>query len=126
MVSVDDNFDVEPVRYAYNRSNSYFASSEFKDARLSPYLYTYLNASTPLPDTPQLKDMFATQIEQAKARGLMSRYWNTPSQPPNLREIVWRVLIEKEVGILNMDDMGTVRARANGWGKTKLRISNPV
>lgn len=110
--SFHDYFDVDPVIYAYNRSNSYFASTEFRNARF----YPYSNGSGPVPHTLRSKDMAATQIEQARARGLMSRYWNTPSQPPNLREIVWRVLVEKQVDILNMDDMGVVRARANGWG----------
>jgi hypothetical protein len=111
----DDDFDVEPVIYKYNRSNSYYASTEFKNAILYPY-----NQSISPPDTPRTKDMAATQIEQAKARGLMTRFWNTPTEPPNLREIVWRVLIEYQVDILHMDDMGTVRARADGWGRIKL------
>ena len=123
LVSAGDNFDAEPVMFVYNRSNSYFASTEFKNAVLYPYLnqsYPYYNLSSPLPDTPRMKDMAASQIEQANARGLMARYYNTPAQPPNLREIVWRVLVEHQVDILNMDDMGTVRARAHGWGRIKL------
>ncbi|KZF21456.1 hypothetical protein L228DRAFT_239435 [Xylona heveae TC161] len=115
LVSASDNFDEEPFKYVYNASNSYFASTEFKNA----VLYSYREPFTPPPKTPQMKDMVATQIEQARARGLMVRYWNTPSQPPNLREVVWRVLIERQVDILNMDDLGAVRARANGWGNIK-------
>lgn len=60
--------------------------------------------------------MALTQIEQAKARGLLARYWDTPSKPPNVRDIAWRVLIDNGIGILNMDDMGLVRGRARGWG----------
>lgn len=116
LISIDDNFDADPVVYGYNRSNSYFASTEFKHAKLYPYHHL----STLRLDTPQMKDMAATQIEQAKARGLMARYWNTPAEPPDLREIAWRVLIEKQVDIMNMDDLGTVRARANGWGRIEL------
>jgi hypothetical protein len=33
-----------------------------------------------------------------------------------MRDLIWRTLIEKNVGVLNMDDMGTVRDRAIGWG----------
>lgn len=110
--SINDNFDVEPYQYQYNRSNSYYASTEFKNA----VLYSYLNNTHILPPGPRSNDMAISQIQQAKARGLISRYWATPSSPPNLREIVWRVLIEVEVGILNMDDMGIVRARARQWG----------
>lgn len=118
LVHGDDNFDVKPVRYAYNISNSYFASTEWRNAILWPY-YRFMNGSgsSSPPESPRLRDIGASQIEQAKARGLLSRYWGTPLHPPNMREIVWRVLIEQGVDILNMDDMGIVRARANGWGK---------
>ncbi|KAF2093427.1 hypothetical protein NA57DRAFT_61544 [Rhizodiscina lignyota] len=116
LFSADDNFDVDPPIYAYNRSNSYFASTEFKRARL----YTWHNESLPLPDTPSAKDIASTQIEQAKARGLIARYWDTPASPPNLRDIAWRVLVQLKVGILNMDDLGAVRARASGWGQIEL------
>lgn len=119
--SMFDDFDVEPIRYGYNQSNSYFASTEFNRARFFT-LSAYDNAS--LPDTAPIRDMMAPQIGQAKARGLLSRYWNTPLQPPNLREIVWRVLIENQVDILNMEDMGIVRARANGWGRQVALTSN--
>lgn len=115
LLSLHDDFSSNPVVYGYNRSNSYFASTEFKNARL----YTSRNEFAPVSDNPQLLDMAATQIEQARARGLLSRYWDTPETPPNLREIVWRVLIEKQVDILNMDDLGTVRARARGWGEIR-------
>lgn len=112
LVSIYDNFETEPVTFGYNRSNSYFASTEFKNAILHD---RHWNVS--LPVTPQMKDIMASQIEQAKARGLMARCWGTPAHPPNLREIAWRVLLEKQIDILSMDDMGIVRARANGWGK---------
>jgi hypothetical protein len=116
LTSADDNFDMETPMYAYNRSNSYFASTEFKRARL----YAWHNESRPMPYTPSAKDAALTQIEQAKARGLISRYWDTPASPTNLRDIAWRVLIDLQVGVLNMDDMGVVRARASGWGKLEL------
>lgn len=64
--------------------------------------------------------MTATQIEQAKSRGLLARYWDTPKQPPNVRDIAWRVLIDNEIGMLNMDDMGIVRERAKGWGSIRI------
>jgi len=116
LISIGDNFGVEPPVYAYNRSNSYFASTEFKNARL----YTWHDKSRPLPDNPSAKEAAMSQIEQAKERGLVSRYWDTPAGPENLREIAWRVLIDSQVGILNMDDLGIVRARARGWGKAEL------
>lgn len=110
--SMDDDFSSHPVRYAYNRSNSYFASTAFGNARL----HGWQGGSAPSSDNDQLVDMRSTQIMQARARGLLSRYWDTLDKPQNLREIVWRVLIQAKVDLLNMDDLGTVRARARGWG----------
>lgn len=113
LTSAADDFDVEPVVYKYNPSNSYVASTEFRNARF----YIWPNGTAPGADTPRLKDIAATQFEQAKARGLLARYYDTPAEPPNLRDIVWRVLVESGVGLMNMDDMGAVRDRANGWGR---------
>lgn len=113
LLTVDDDLMVEPPVYGYNRSNSYFASTEFKHARLHATRYE----SIAMPDNPVAKEVAMSQIDQAKARGLISRYWGTPSGPENLREIAWRVLVNSNVGVLNMDDLGIVRARAHGWGK---------
>lgn len=111
--SPDDDFDAEVPIYKYNRSNSHFASAVWKNARL----WDWHDPSRPPPSTPAAKDAELSQINQAKARGLISRYWDLPEQPPNLKEIVWRVSVQMEVGMLNMDDLGAVRARAPGWGK---------
>ncbi|KAM0552472.1 hypothetical protein ACHAPJ_008033 [Fusarium lateritium] len=113
LISIEDNFETEPPTFKYNPSNSYFASTKFQNAILfksQDYPESFLK-------TPQGQDMASTQIEQAKSRGLLTRYWNTPSEPPNLRDIAWRVLVDHKVGVLNMDDLGTVRARAKGWGE---------
>lgn len=101
LVALDDNFDNGSPTYKFNQSNSYFASTEFRNAML------YVSPS----DT----GTSSTQLEQARVRGLLTRYWDTPSEPPNLREVVWRVLVDAGVGVLNMDDLGAVRARAKGW-----------
>lgn len=89
--------------YQYNISNSYYASGKWNKAL----------SKNALSRTPSL---IASQIDAAKVRGLLPRYWNTPAQPPNMRDFVWRTLIEKEIGVSNMDDMGIVRDRAMGWG----------
>jgi hypothetical protein len=107
--------DSTPV-YTYNASNSYYASTRWTNARL----YAWHNESLPQPSSPRARDVELTQIDQAKARGLVSRYWDTPTGPPNLRDIAWRVLVERQVGIIGMDDLGIVRARAAGWGKVDL------
>jgi len=112
--STQDNFDVEPPIFRYNISNSYFASTRWQNARL---WRTELDPSEPEPPaSPALQDLYAGDIEQAEARGLISRYWDTPASPPNVQEIAWRVQLEQKVGILNMDDLAVVRARATGWG----------
>ncbi|KAK5732748.1 Altered inheritance of mitochondria protein 6 [Elasticomyces elasticus] len=108
-----DDFSTESPTYKYNMSNTHYASTRFRNAKL----HTWHNSSLPLPSTTQQRDIAATQIEQAEARGLISRYWDTPDSPPNLGDIVWRVLVDAKVGIINMDDMGAVRQRARGWGK---------
>ncbi|KAK5677909.1 Altered inheritance of mitochondria protein 6 [Elasticomyces elasticus] len=111
--SVLDDFSTKPTTYKYNVSNTYYASTPFRNAKLHPWH----DPSRPLPSTAQQKDIAATQIEQADARGLISRYWDTPASPPNLGDIVWRVLVDAKVGVINMDDMGAVRQRVRGWGK---------
>ncbi|RSL40818.1 hypothetical protein CEP54_016006 [Fusarium duplospermum] len=111
--SIQDDFTTDPPRYRYNISNSYLASTRFRNA----ILFRYSNNSEVDTETAWGKDFAATQIEQAESRGLLARYWDTPSDPPNVREIAWRVLIDEKVGLLNMDDLGIVRARAKGWGE---------
>lgn len=111
--SIDDDFTTDPPTFKYNRSNSHYASTQFRNA----ILYRMPDESRPPPSTPQGKDIFATHAEQAAARGLLTRYWDTPSGPPNLRDIVWRVLVDAKVGLINMDDMGEVRDRTHGWGR---------
>ncbi|KAG9568605.1 hypothetical protein KCU71_g2840, partial [Aureobasidium melanogenum] len=103
LVSEHDTLDY----YFYNLSNSYYASMQWSNA-LSQDVKTKVYGN------------IAMQIEHAKARGLIARYWDTPVQPPNMRDMVWRTLMENGVGILNMDDMGIVRDRGKGWGYINL------
>lgn len=95
---VGDTYDSAgaPVTCVHNVSNSYFVSTKYANANLSPY---------GVREIPQ--------VEQAKVRGLRSRYWDTPAQPLNLKDIVWNELAD----LGNMDDLGAVRAKAKwGWG----------
>lgn len=122
LLSINDDFEVAPPRFGYNVSNSYYASTRWRNARLWKQWFNETEPQPPM--TPQMMDVHASHIEQAEARGLISRYWDVPSEPPNLQEITWRVQMERKVGILNMDDMSVVRARAIGWGlgaSTELR-----
>ena len=116
LVSAEDNFNTNPPTYRFNISNSYFASTRFQNAK-----FFRSNDDSGLDVLPEKeRDMTATQIEQAESRGLLARYWDTPKQPPNVRDIAWRVLIDNEIGMLNMDDMGIVRERAKGWGSIRI------
>ena len=110
--SPDDNFSTDPVQYYYNIANSYYASTEFRNA----ILFSNRNNSNMASSKPASRDKLLSQIQQAKARGLLSRYWDTPTSPQNLREVALRVLLEGEVDILNMDDLGLVRDRVK-WSR---------
>lgn len=112
LVALDDSFDNESPTYKFNQSNSYFASTEFKNAML----YTSRNDTGRSPN----------QLEQARVRGLLTRYWDAPTEPPNLREVVWRFLIDAGVGVLNVDDLGAVRARAKGVGSLGQGTTHPM
>lgn len=116
LISKDDDFESEPPIYAYNISNSYYASTRWRNGRFFP---AWHNDTEWEPSTPLEKDMSLSQLDQARARGLISRYWDMPCSPPNLREIAWRVMVDLQVGVLNMDDLGAVRARAHGWGQLR-------
>ncbi|CAD0020598.1 unnamed protein product [Aureobasidium pullulans] len=100
LVSEQDTDDY----FIYNVSNSYYASTQWNKV-LSRDAKTKSQSNV------------ALQVERAKERGLLARYWDTPAQPPNMRELVWRTLIQNDVGVLNMDNMGIVRDRAQGWGR---------
>ena len=101
---------------------------------VAPSLYTIANsyyASVSLPEavgkiwfgltSSQLKTI-ETQVKTAGEMGLLSRYWDTPAWPLNIRNGVWKHLIQKSVGVLNVDELWTVSARdwricwSVGWG----------
>lgn len=93
------------LRYKYNPSNSWYASTNFKAGGgiLSTFAIT----------TPQRKKLEA-HVRMAEVRGLVPRYWGTPRWPRNLRDQIWEVLLQNGVGILNVDDLRA--ARKGSWG----------
>jgi len=111
--SAEDDFTTDPPRFKYNRSNSHYASTQYRKRNDVGWRPDKSNESLL---KAQSKDLAATQAEQAVARGLLSRYWETPKGPPNLRDSVWRWTIGLETGVTNMDNMGIVRDRSAGWG----------
>lgn len=113
--SILDDWTVDPPIFKYNQSNSHYASTQYRNALFRPRQYDYYE-DVELPKGSQWDDISASQLQQAASRGLLSRYWGAPEDPPNLREIVWRSLVDEKVDLINMDDMGAVRDRARGWG----------
>jgi hypothetical protein len=113
-----DDFTTDPPRFRYNQSNSHYASTQFKNA----VVFRPMDRDKypqQLLSTPRGKDLAATQTEQAAARGLLTRYWDAPKSPPNLHDSVWRWLVDANVGVINMDDIGVVRDRTHGWGRVR-------
>jgi hypothetical protein len=47
----------------------------------------------------------ASQIAVAKSKGIMARYWDTPTWPISTRNAVWETLLGAGVGLLNADDL---------------------
>jgi hypothetical protein len=117
--SASDDFTTGPPTFKYNRSNSHYASTRYQNCNAVGWRPEGSIESLP---KAQNEDLAATQAEQAVARGLLTRYWETPKGPPNLRDAVWRWTIGLKTGVTNMDDMGIVRDRSGGWG----RVPEPV
>jgi hypothetical protein len=106
--------DSRLLRYEYNPSNSWYASSDFKAAGGIQSMFTITDS--------QRKNL-AAQMRMAEARGLVPRYWGTPRWPRTLRDQIWEVLLQEGVGILNVDDLRA--ARKGYWGRWKRRSGNP-
>lgn len=106
--SVEESGKVNPdiLGFKYNPSNSYYASMDLKSVigLLSQYSITAAHVET-----------LKRQIGEARQRGLVPRYWGTPRWPRNFRDYTWEILIESDVGILNVDDLRA--ARKGHWGR---------
>jgi len=119
----DDWTDASAPIFKFNVSNSYYASTKVADARVRKYDFpegSEQERSLMDGSNPQFVDAMESQLKQAKVRGLVTRYWDVPTQK-NKQESLWRWLMDNEVGVLNMDDMGVVRDRARGWSNLMSR-----
>lgn len=106
VTNVDGHVTTRAIHnYKYNPSNSHYASSSMTKA-IGP-LWQYQFSESQI-------DLMRRQISQARERGLVPRYWDTPSWPRGLRNAVWTVLVKEDVGILNVDDLRA--ARRGLWG----------
>jgi hypothetical protein len=123
--SGDDWTNLHVPIYRYNASNSYYASTRISSARVEKYRFSpgaEQEAATIAGDNPQFLDFSDSQPNQAKRRGLVTRYWDIKKQK-NEEEGLWRWLMDNDaVGVLNMDDMGVVRDRARGWANFMKRV----
>jgi len=100
------------VSSPYTMANSYYASVSLSKAVGKVWLG--LTSS-------QLRTV-ELQVKNAEDIGLLSRYWDTPAWPLNVRNGIWKQLVQKSVGVLNVDELWTVSARdwricwSVGWG----------
>ncbi|KAI2790596.1 Altered inheritance of mitochondria protein [Penicillium oxalicum] len=89
---------------SYGPENSYYASVSLKKAVGTIWLWG---------PTADQQDAMQEMIRAAADRGLVSRFWSTPSWPVSLRLKVWRFLAEHQVGMLNVDNI--VEATRWNW-----------
>lgn len=91
----------------YNKNNSLYASVSYNADIGKPLLgFMY----------PFQIQKVRRQIEAAKEKGLLSRYWDTPNWPKAVEWGVWDVLVKEGVGMLSVDDLEGVRGFWNGGG----------
>ena len=100
--------DARLLRYKYNPSNSWYASSNIKAAGSISSFFSITD--------PQIENL-ARHVRLAEMRGLKSRYWGTPRWPRTLRDQIWQVLLQQGTSILNVDDLRA--ARKGSWGRWK-------
>lgn len=88
----------------YNTTNSFYASVSYAADIGKPLLgFMY----------PHQIMKVRREIQAAGAKGLRSRYWDTPSWPKGTERGVWDVLVKEGVGMLSVDDLEGVRGF---WG----------
>lgn len=81
----------------YNSSNSFYTSSPLAKALGGVVPLSGMNA--------EQKGKVEALVKVATEAGLRSRFWSTPSWPVGLRDRVWKQLVRRNVGMLNVDDV---------------------
>jgi hypothetical protein len=77
----------------YDNTNSYYASVSM--AHLGKqWLWKF---------SPAQLNKISAQINAASSKGLKARYWDTPSWSVTFRDYIWGILVEKGIGMLNVD-----------------------
>jgi hypothetical protein len=80
----------------YTPENSYYASVSMTKAIGHIWFNKF---------SEKQKETLEAQIDEATKRGLVSRYWSTPTWPVGWKVRVWELLTEMGVGILNVDEL---------------------
>jgi hypothetical protein len=87
---------------SFNRNNSLYASVSFTNT-IGKTRWGRLSQTQ--------SSRVVNQVQLAEDRGLIARYWNTPSWPVGWRNRIWDSLVGLGTGILNVDDLSA----ANRW-----------
>ena len=66
------------------------------------------SGKSPVNDT--ILEIIATQVQEAHAAGIMTRYWDTPLAPIFARNAVWSALLSQGSDLLNGDDLAAAAA----------------
>jgi hypothetical protein len=82
----------------YTASNSYYASISMKQALGRIWFNSLSTRQT---------EIINDHVKGAEKFGLVSRYWDIPSWPVSFRMRLWTVLVERGIGMLNVDDIYT-------------------
>jgi hypothetical protein len=93
----------------YTRNNSVYASTSLRAAVGSALLGRLSDAQARL---------ISAKASTASEKGLLARYWDTPSWPIMYRNRVWSQLVALGVGVLSVDDL----AAAAYWDWTMCTI----
>lgn len=80
----------------YNVSNSFYASASLKKAVGIPWFAKLSSGQV---------EKIREQVNVAREKRLLSRYWGTPSWPISARNRIWTILKDAGVGMLNVDDL---------------------
>jgi hypothetical protein len=78
----------------YNNTNSYYASVSMSRTLGKQWLWRFSSA--------QLKKI-EEQTSAASSKSLKARYWDTPSWPVAFKDYISGILVEKGIGMLNVD-----------------------
>ncbi|KAF2489713.1 hypothetical protein BU16DRAFT_471204 [Lophium mytilinum] len=93
---------------SFDATNSYYASANFRAA----IGFVWGNRLS-----HRQIELIRGMVAGARRRGLVARFWGTPSWPIGVRNHVWRVLVREGAGMLSVDDLEG--ASRGNWGRRK-------